>query len=108
MEQSGDSNFNITDYNDLLTQFFVDRKQLIENINDYRKNHLIQFTLGQLLAEYPITKGMAEIAVYYDLLNSEKGLTVDENAKEQICYENDGTTIKVTVPKLIIQGNING
>ena len=108
MEQSGDSNFNITDYNDLLTQFFVDRKQLIENINDYRKNHLIQFTLGQLLAEHPITKGMAEIAVYYDLLNSEKGLTVDENAKEQICYENDGTTIKVTVPKLIIQGNING
>lgn len=108
MEQSGDSNFNITDYNDLLTQFFVDRKQLIENINNYRKNHLIQFTLGQLLAEYPITKGMAEIAVYYDLLNSEKGLTVDENAKEQICYENDGTTIKVTVPKLIIQGNING
>lgn len=51
---------------------------------------------------------MAEIAVYYDLLNSEKGLTVDENAKEQICYESDGTIIKVTVPKLIIQGNING
>lgn len=108
MEQSSDSEFNIADYNDLLSQFFVDRKQLIRNINDYRKKHIIQFTLGQLLEEYPITKGMAEIAVYYDLLNSEKGLTVDENAKEQICYESDGTIIKVTVPKLIIQGNING
>ena len=108
MEQCSDSEFNIADYNDLLSQFFVDRKQLIRNINDYRKKHIIQFTLGQLLEEYPITKGMAEIAVYYDLLNSEKGLTVDENAKEQICYESEGIIIKVTVPKLIIQGNTNG
>ena len=65
MEQSSDSDFNIADYKDLLSQFFVDRKQLIRNINDYRKKHYIQFTLGQLLEEHPITKGMAEIAVYY-------------------------------------------
>ena len=104
MEKFDSSDIDISDYNDLLTQFYVDRKQLLQNIISYKKNHNLQFTLGELLAEYPITKGMAEIAVYYDLVNSEKGFTIDENAKEQIHYESNGLMIKVSVPKLIIQG----
>ena len=103
MEKISNSDFNIDDYNDLLSQFFVDRKKLIQNIDEYRARHHSQFTLGELLLEHPITKGMAEIAVYYDLLNSEEGLIVDENSKEQIYYNSNGTTIKVSVPKLIIQ-----
>lgn len=107
MEKFDSSDIDISNYNDLLTQFFIDRKQLLQNICAYRKKHNSQFTLGELLTEYPITKGMAEIAVYYDLVNSETGLTVDEESKEQIHYETNGLTIKVSVPKLIIQGAQN-
>ena len=108
MEKFDSSDIDISDYNDLLTQFFVDQKQLIQNISAYRKKHVSQFTLGDLLSEYPITKGMAEIAVYYDLLNSEKDLTIDEGSREMIQYENNGNIIKVTVPKLIFKGDLNG
>lgn len=107
MEKFDSSDIDISDYNDLLTQFFVDRKQLLQNISAYRKKHILQFTLGDLLSEYPITKGMAEIAVYYDLMNSEEDLTIDEGSKEQIQYENNGNIIKVTVPKLIFKGDLN-
>lgn len=107
MESFDSSSFEISDYNDLLNQFFVDRKKLINNINEYRKQHDGQFSLGELLSVYPITKGMAEVAVYYDLIHSETGLTVDEDSKEQIQYEKDGEIIKISVPKLIIQGDKN-
>ncbi len=107
MEKFDSSDIDISDYNDLLTQFFVDRKQLLQNISAYRKKHILQFTLGDLLSEYPITKGMAEIAVYYDLLNSEKDLTIDESSREMIQYENNENIIKVTVPKLIFKGDHN-
>lgn len=105
MESFDSSNFEISDYNDLLTQFYVNRNELINNINSYRKDHPSQFTLGELLNTFPIKKGMAEISVYYDLIHSESGLIVDESSKEQIQYEANGNLIKVTVPKLIIQGN---
>ena len=108
MESFDSSDFEISDYNDLLTQFYVDRKELVNNVNEYRKKHPYQFTLGELLLTYPIKKGMAEISVYYDLIHTEQGLVVDEESKEQIQYEADGTLIKVTVPKLIIQGNNDG
>ncbi len=108
MESFDSSDFEISDYNDLLTQFYVDRKELVNNVNEYRKKHPYQFTLGELLLTYPIKKGMAEISVYYDLIHTEPGFVVDEEAKEQIQYEADGTLIKVTVPKLIIQGNNDG
>jgi len=107
MEKFDSSDIDISDYNDLLTHFFVDRKQLLQNISAYRKKHILQFTLGDLLSEYPVTKGMAEIAVYYDLLNSEKDLTIDEGSREMIQYENNGNIIKVTVPKLIFKGDLN-
>ena len=108
MESFDSSDFEISDYNDLLTQFYVDRKELVNNVNEYRKKHPYQFTLGELLLTYPIKKGMAEISVYYDLIHTEQGFVVDEESKEQIQYEADGTLIKVTVPKLIIQGNNDG
>lgn len=108
MENFDSSDFEITEYNDLLTQFYVDRKELINNIDEFRKMHPYQFTLGELLKAYPIKKGMAEIAVYYDLIHTEPGFVVDEATKEQIQYEVDGALIKVTVPKLIIQGNNDG
>lgn len=108
MESFDSSNFEISDYNDLLNQFFVDRKKLINNINEYRRNHDGQFTLAELLDVYPITKGMAEVAVYYDLIHSEDGLTVDENSREQIQYYKDGELIKISVPKLIFSGVRNG
>ncbi len=107
MENFDSSAFEISDYNDLLNQFYVDRKTLINNINEYRKNHAGQFSLGDLLEVYPITKGMAEVAVYFDLIHSESRLTVDENTKEQLQYEKDGERIKILVPKLIIQGSEN-
>ena len=108
MESFDSSDFEISDYNDLLKQFYVDRKELINNINEYRKTHNYQFTLGELLTEYPIKKGMAELSVYYDLIHTEKGMVVDETSKEQIQYFSKDTIIKVTVPKLIIQGNEDG
>ena len=104
MESFDSSNFEISDYDDLLKQFYIDRKDLIKNINEYRNNHNFQFTLGDLLTSYPLKKGMAELSVYYDLIHTESGLTVDETTKEQIQYESKGSIIKVTVPKLIIQG----
>ena len=51
---------------------------------------------------------MAELSVYYDLIHTEKGMLVDETSKEQIQYASKDTIIKVTVPKLIIQGNEDG
>ena len=108
MESFDSSNFEISDYNDLLNQFFVDRKKLINNINEYRRNHDGQFTLAELLDVYPITKGMAEVAVYYDFIHSEDGLTVDEDSKEQIEYYKDGELIRISVPKLIFSGVGNG
>lgn len=102
------SEYSLSDLSDLLNQFYVDRNQLISNIENYRKTHFYQFTLRELLKDYPITKGLAEIAVYYDLVHTEEGLVIENSTKEQLSYEWDGFVIKVLAPKLIIQGGNNG
>lgn len=107
IEEFDSSEIEYADFEDLLNQFYVDRNKLIQNIKEYRNEYIRQFTLAELLEEYLLTKGMAELAVYYDLLNSEKGMTIDEESKQETFYEKNGQKIKVIVPKMIIEGKEN-
>ena len=104
MEKFDSSELGESDFEDLLTQFYVDRNLLLNHIESYRKEHDGQFTLSGLLKEFPLEKGMAELASYYDMLNTEDGFTVDENSKELVQYKSDGCTVQVCIPKLIIRG----
>ncbi|MDR1747470.1 MAG: DUF3375 domain-containing protein [Spirochaetaceae bacterium] len=50
----------------LFSQFYIDEKQLLKTIEEYREKRgaASQFTLAELTAEYPIRKGIAEVVGY--------------------------------------------
>jgi len=91
--------------NDLLSQFYVDEKLLLKQIEDYRKNHNIEngktFTLKDVIQEYPIQKGLEELLTWFSIAQNLSGTVIVRNETDEIEVEKENEIIKIKIPKMI-------
>lgn len=87
----------------LYEQFQIDIPQLKENIRQLLKSHP-RISLSELIREYPIEKGVAEVVAYLDIASkNEKRHSTSADEQEEILIRNaqTGQTFKVKIPKII-------
>lgn len=90
------------DIAELFTQFYIDEKELLGHIAEFkRQNPNRQFTLQELTEAYPIQKGLSELVAWYGIANKSEMITVDSAKRDVISYQKDGTLLKVSVPRMI-------
>ena len=96
---------NVEALGELLSQFYVDEKELLAYLAEYRKLHpRRQFTLKDLLAFHPLQKGLPELVAWYDLARKRDDLLVifpEDGETEEIEYEKGGFVVKVKLPRLL-------
>ena len=90
------------DIAELFTQFYIDEKELLGHIAEYKKqNPNKQFTLQELTEAYPIQKGLSELVAWYGIANKDDTITIDSTKRDIISYQKDDTLLKVKVPRMI-------
>ena len=93
---------SLADFTELFNQFYIDEKELYANIASFRaKNGAGQFTLKDLLASFPIQKGLSELVAYFAIANKEKYISVDCEKEDEISYQKDDRTVTVKVPRMV-------
>ena len=93
---------SLADFTELFNQFYIDEKELYANIESFRaKNGAGQFTLKDLISDFPIQKGLSELVAYFAIANKEKYISVDTEKQDEISYQKDGRTVTVKVPRMV-------
>lgn len=77
----------------------VNRVELQKNIHRILENRS-QVTLGEVIREYPLTKGLGEAIGYVSLLNQEKKVIINEAEKEYLLLDSE-TQRYLEVPQII-------
>jgi len=105
--KSADANINFTSEMlfSLFNQFYIDPEKIRETIAAFRKMHgaVSQFTLGEIIAEFPVQKGLAEIIGYVSLAAESTGASILDNDKETIRFlsVDDKVEMEITLPKVV-------
>ncbi|WMJ74121.1 DUF3375 domain-containing protein [Cytophagaceae bacterium ABcell3] len=97
-EGAGEVNFNV-----LFSQLYVDPEELKKRIR-FLLREKEQVSLGDIVREIPVEKGLTEIVTYFSLatqLEKQNKAIVDSNNKETVYYESDGLMSKIEIPKTI-------
>ena len=95
-------NTSLADFTELFNQFYIDEKELYANIESFRaKNGAGQFTLKDLISDFPIQKGLSELVAYFAIANKEKYISVDCEKEDEISYQKDDRTVTVKVPRMV-------
>ncbi len=90
------------DVSELFTQFYIDEKELLNQIAEYKKqNPNKQFTLQELIESYPIQKGLSELIAWYGIANKDDMITIDFTKHDIISYKKNDELLKVKVPRMI-------
>lgn len=85
----------------LFAQFVIDKTILSKNIRQALQDRT-QITLAELLAKYPLEKGLAELVAYLQLATDTFNAAVDESTTEIIEWNNSADRRKqVTLPRVI-------
>lgn len=87
------------DMSELFGQFFVDRSRLEASIRRMLQSKL-QISLEELLKEYPLTKGLAELLTYYAIASSSSHHFIQKENKFKIVIEGENPR-RILVPQLI-------
>ena len=81
--------------------FYIDEEQLKTNINLFLQKSP-QCTLSQVVAKFPITKGVAEVIAYLSIAKNSDNSLVLLDEKEKIVIEDENQTKRLlTIPKII-------
>jgi flagellar motility protein MotE (MotC chaperone) len=89
-----------TDPAALFEQVYVDPEPLRASVRQALRKDL-QVGLAQLVADHPISQGVAELVTYLSLKDGTFGLVFDEHHAEQLCWhEPDGRERRVTMPRV--------
>lgn len=87
----------------LYEQFEINVPRLKENIKQLLRNRP-QIALSELIKEYPIEKGVAEVVAYLDIA-TKKGarhsVSADEHEEVRISNSQTGQIFKVKIPRII-------
>ncbi|MDQ6951451.1 MAG: DUF3375 domain-containing protein [Mariprofundales bacterium] len=85
----------------LFSQVVVDKSQLRNHLNRALQ-HQPQIGLGELLTQFPLQHGLAELMVWLQLASERKHSLFDDSSVEFITWEQgDGVTRKATLPRVI-------
>lgn len=92
----------VLDIQELFTQFYVDEKELLNHLKEFKqqKNNE-QFTLKELLEVFPLQKGLSELVAWYGIANKQDGILITQETQDIITYQKDDKTIMVKVPRMI-------
>jgi hypothetical protein len=94
-----------TDPAALFEQVYVDPEPLRGCVRQALR-HAPQVGLAQLVADHPISQGVAELVTYLSLKDGTFGLVFDERHPERVCWrEPDGRERKVTMPRVTFVRN---
>jgi len=93
---------DFSDFTELFNQFYIDEKELYANIASFKEKHGAgQFTLKDLISDFPIQKGLSELVAYFAIANKEKYISVDCEKEDEISYQKDDRTVTVKVPRMV-------
>ncbi len=82
-------------------EFYVDEKELEEHVEAYfRESGKEIFTLGELLREYPVEKGLEEIVTYMTIAGKRDSSAVNYEREETILYSWNGREYSVRLPEV--------
>jgi hypothetical protein len=96
--QSGDA---ILDLAALYAQTVIDKRELAANIRRALQTQS-QIILSELLAEYPLRHGLAELIAYMQLASESSRAVIAGNESELVEWETEnGSTRRVRLPKII-------
>jgi hypothetical protein len=95
---SGDEGFDVSL---LFEQSFVDRS-LLEDRVDRALMHSSQITLGELIAEYPPERGLAEVLTYMSIAASRASSIFEDAGRDVVVWHNDkGGVTEAAIPRVI-------
>ena len=85
----------------LFNQIYVDSAVLQSNINQQLQTQG-QVTLQQIINQYPLQQGLAELVSYLALAGDNPAVVFDENAQEQVEWKDaEGVFRTATLPRVI-------
>jgi len=100
MPQSFDDNIlSSQNISKVLGQLYVDRKTLENNIIAMLKTKR-QVTIGEIVSEYKLTKGLSELFGYISVANKFRNVK-NEERQEYIVFD-ETTNKRITIPEIII------
>ncbi|MDR1915223.1 MAG: DUF3375 domain-containing protein [Synergistaceae bacterium] len=89
------------DISALFEQNYVDIPLLRERI-ERALRHEPQVTLGELLVQYPLEKGLAEVLAYMSIASGMSGSIFDDSSTEELEWENElGNMVDAVIPRVI-------
>jgi hypothetical protein len=83
----------------LLDQMHVDREELAQTVRDVLR-HRTQVGLAPVVAEHPLSQGLAELVGYLSLSDSSFEVIFDETGREEITWKADSGTMIADGPAI--------
>ena len=85
----------------LYSQFFVDKGVLAQHIRRALQERT-QITLGELLVQHPLRKGLAELVAYLQLAAEQGAAVVEDGEDDVIVWQSlDGSPKRAHLPRVI-------
>ncbi|HLP50204.1 MAG TPA: DUF3375 family protein [Chitinophagales bacterium] len=97
--KTADVDLTSLDLGNLVSQFFIDREQLESQIADLLKKKK-QVTLKDVVAHYPVTKGLSEVLTYVNIA-TQSGKSFINRDKEELVVINDKGSKAIRLPEII-------
>lgn len=86
------------DFSLLYKQFVIDKKKLENNIRVMLKRK-DEVTLGEVLKENPLEKGLSEVVTYFSIASQQPRSVLSKEEEEIICLDNSNDK-KMHIPKI--------
>jgi flagellar motility protein MotE (MotC chaperone) len=89
----------------LYRQVVVDRVELAGNIRKELQSRS-QVTLAEVVSRHPLRHGLTELVAYLQLAGEWPGTAVDDDVREQVCWQSEaGVMRRATLPRIILLRN---
>ncbi len=95
----GSDDLENADFQRLLTQFDINKESLLNRIG-VRLNHKPQVTLLEVLEEYPLKDGLAELLTYFSIASQSSKHLINDAKYEKISLQGDTGRV-VRIPQII-------
>lgn len=95
----GSDDWTQVDFTSLMSQFDINREELVTRIQQYLKRKP-QVTLTEILNEYPIKKGLAELLTYFSIASQSPKHLITPEAYEVVQLHGDSERF-VKAPQII-------
>jgi flagellar motility protein MotE (MotC chaperone) len=93
----------------LYAQVVIDRAELTGYIRQ-ELQRVSQISLAEVVSRHPLRHGLAELVAYLQLAGKWPGTAVDEEVREEVCWQSEaGVMRRATLPRIILlRSNCSG